>query len=165
MPLGLRWAGLQLLGGSSAPLLADRQERENKQVQDMGKNELVEARGGKQWQVNTAEQEEKDVYVRLFKVCSRDKCKSVRRVSLLSVLWTLCLFMCRYMWARNMALCNFLLARMHTVKFDNLTGGWELRFEPQLQQQAECTHSHVYVYTNMYVYVCMLSRYPERGCC
>jgi len=40
----------------------------------VGKNELVEARGGKQWQVNTAEQEEKDVYVCLFKVCSGDKC-------------------------------------------------------------------------------------------
>lgn len=48
--------------------------RENKQVQEVGKNELVEARGGKQWQVNTAEQEEKDVYVCLFKVCSGDKC-------------------------------------------------------------------------------------------
>lgn len=53
----------------------------------MGKNELVEARGGKQWQVNTAEQEEKDVYVCLFKVCSGDKCESVRTVPLLSVLW------------------------------------------------------------------------------
>lgn len=53
----------------------------------MGKNELVEARGGKQWQVNTAEQEEKDVYVCLFKVFSGDKCESVSTVSLLSVLW------------------------------------------------------------------------------
>lgn len=66
--------------------LADRQEKENKQVQEVGKNELVEARGGKQWQVNTAEQEEKDVYVCLFKVCSGDNCNSVRTVSFLTVL-------------------------------------------------------------------------------
>ena len=84
--LGQGCMGLKLLGNSSAPLLAHRQERENKQVQEVGKNELVEARGGKQWQVNTAEQEEKDVYVCLFKVCSGDKCKSVRTVSILTVL-------------------------------------------------------------------------------
>lgn len=57
--------------------LADRQEKENKQVQEVGEKELVEARGGKQWQVNTAEQEEKDVYVCLLKVCSGDRCKSL----------------------------------------------------------------------------------------
>lgn len=78
--------GLQLLGDCSALLLADGQERENKQVEKQGKNELVEARGGKQWQVNAAEQEEKDVYVCLFNVCRGDKCKPVRTVSLLIVL-------------------------------------------------------------------------------
>jgi len=86
VPLGRGCIGLALWGDSSALLLADRQERENKQVREVGRKELVEARGGKQWQVNTAEQEEKNVYVCLFKVCSRDKCKSVRTVSLLTVL-------------------------------------------------------------------------------
>lgn len=78
--------GLQLLGDCSALLLADRQEKENKQVEKEGKNELVGARGGKQWQVNTAEQEEKYVYVCLFNVCRGDKCKPVRTASLLIVL-------------------------------------------------------------------------------
>lgn len=44
---------LLLLEASSAVLLADRQERENKQIREVGKNELVEAKGQKQWQVNT----------------------------------------------------------------------------------------------------------------
>lgn len=44
VPLGWGCVGLLLLGDSSALLLADRQERENKQVEEVGKNELVEAR-------------------------------------------------------------------------------------------------------------------------
>lgn len=73
-------------GGSFSAAAGNRQEKENKQVQELEKNELVEARGGKQWQVNTAEQEEKDVYVCLFKVCSGGNCKSARTVSPLTML-------------------------------------------------------------------------------
>lgn len=86
VPLGQGRVGLQILGDPSAIQLADRQQKENKQVQEVGKNGLVEARGGKQWQVNTAEQEEKDVYVCLLQVCGGDNCKSVRTVSPLTVL-------------------------------------------------------------------------------
>lgn len=47
VPLGQGCVGLQILGDPSEMQLADRQEKENKQVQEVGRNELVEARGGK----------------------------------------------------------------------------------------------------------------------